>query len=316
MDRNLVSNPVDCSAFKLLHALPVYCETTHDINMVLPRSKRPISKRRLQKKLAHARECKAEKRTILPTDAADNLPATRKRTLPLTRRCLEGAFAVLFFLVHNNLALSLAPAFVMLAKTLGLVLTHLSRPTITKMLSFSANRLLLDVVTLINDPSNEYLALLFDESTDVTRAKTLIVFVRMLLCGKPVELFLDNIVLQNGCTAPEITSTLLTRLTEIGVDIEALKTKLLSIGTDGASVMTGKLSGVGQRLRAAGFKRLIQIHCFAHRCDLISKDVFNKHASKKIQDAIKACRDIAAAIRTSAVSVKAFEKLCPSNSRR
>ena len=53
------------------------------------------------------------------------------------------------------------------------------------------------------------------------------------------------------------------------------KSKLSSFASDGASVMTGKNNGVLAKLRSRNNKKLINIHCIAHRLALACGDANN-----------------------------------------
>ena len=53
----------------------------------------------------------------------------------------------------------------------------------------------------------------------------------------------------------------------LGQDLDTLATKLVGFGSDGASVMMGKKSGVQQRLGEKQ-KELLVVHCMAHHLEL------------------------------------------------
>jgi hypothetical protein len=106
-------------------------------------------------------------------------------------------------------------------------------------------------------------AILTDESTDISLAGKLIMYVRFVT--KDFELkshFLGNFNIGEK-DATTITNKLVTILTERGIPAD----KILSLGSDGASVMTGVKNGVAAQLKQLS-PFLINIHCVAHRLAL------------------------------------------------
>lgn len=57
--------------------------------------------------------------------------------------------------------------------------------------------------------------------------------------------------------------------------------KLVAMGSDGASNMVGKRSGLATLLRQDINDEIINVHCFAHRLELAFRDVLKK---KKLFD--------------------------------
>ena len=109
---------------------------------------------------------------------------------------------------------------------------------------------------------------MLDETTDLSVKKKLIVCVRIINNeGVP-----KNYMIANKVIAAGDASTILSKLEEIlkiyGIDL----VQVVSLGTDGASVMVGKKNGLGVKLKEAGSKFLIQTHCAAHRLNLASSD--------------------------------------------
>ncbi len=83
------------------------------------------------------------------------------------------------------------------------------------------------------------------------------------------NIFLDLIELEEGTTA--IYKALKKSLLEAGLDDEYLKSHLICLTTDGASVMTGRESGLITRLKK-DYTLLESIHCLAHRLELSVND--------------------------------------------
>ena len=104
--------------------------------------------------------------------------------------------------------------------------------------------------------SASVITLLGDESTDVATHKKLAIWARVFfLC----DFFLQK---DDGGT---IVEAIKKELSDRGVPIS----KVMGLGTDGATIMTGKNSGVtGLLLREN--RLLINVHCLAHRVALIT----------------------------------------------
>ena len=85
-----------------------------------------------------------------------------------------------------------------------------------------------------------------DESTDISNKKHLITYIEYLHNNVKQTCFLSNVqITTSTANAEKITEILLEELRSNDIDIN----KLYGISTDGASVMTGRKSGVVVRLR-------------------------------------------------------------------
>ena len=85
-----------------------------------------------------------------------------------------------------------------------------------------------------------------DESTDISNKKRLITYREYLHNNVKQTCFLSNVqITTSTANAEKITEILLEELRSNDIDIN----KLYGISTDGASVMTGRKSGVVVRLR-------------------------------------------------------------------
>lgn len=115
-----------------------------------------------------------------------------------------------------------------------------------------------------------------DESTIHGRAY-LIVYMRCDVSGKGDvdNVFLDLVELTDGVDAESIYNALMTSLHEAGMDDVFLKTRLISIATDGAAALTGKNSGLVVRLKEK-FPNVQSVHCMAHRLELAVKDALKQ----------------------------------------
>ena len=111
-----------------------------------------------------------------------------------------------------------------------------------------------------------------DESTDIAVQKKLVIY------GKVVDenlnsktYFLGNAKLTDvSVTAGVLYCALNTFLSDIGVQCK----KIIGFGSDGASIMTGRKSGVAMRIKEES-PHCITVHCMAHRLNLCSSKAAN-----------------------------------------
>ena len=106
--------------------------------------------------------------------------------------------------------------------------------------------------------SSGYFSLMIDETTDVAVLNEMVIYARYIENGKVSTSFLKICELFNG-TVDTIETTLVAYMEDKGLSMS----KMVGLGTDGASVMTAVHNGVGAR-----FKRrqpvLTSIHCVCH----------------------------------------------------
>ena len=115
-----------------------------------------------------------------------------------------------------------------------------------------------------------FFSIMVDESTDVGVLKQLVLYGRTVVQGKLSTRFLKVVDLPDGkaCT---ITHALLTYLQSVELSIDSLS----SFGSDGASVMTGRRSGVAARLCELNIQ-IIPVHCICHRLALATGQASNE----------------------------------------
>lgn len=106
-------------------------------------------------------------------------------------------------------------------------------------------------------------SIMIDETTDISIIKEMVIYTRYISSEAEVcTSFLAIVELPNG-TAETVEKALTTYLDDNNIPISSL----VGFGTDGASVMTGRLNGVGARLKRLQ-PILTSIHCVAHRLAL------------------------------------------------
>ncbi|XP_014669630.1 PREDICTED: zinc finger MYM-type protein 1-like [Priapulus caudatus] len=111
-------------------------------------------------------------------------------------------------------------------------------------------------------------SILVDESKDVSKQEQISLVIRYFYDGEIRESFLEfRAAFQ--LDAESLTKSIFDILKSHGVDFQR---NLVGQGYDGASVMSGKISGVAARVRKEA-KYAYYVHCHAHRLNLVLVDV-------------------------------------------
>ncbi|XP_026119257.1 protein NLRC3-like [Carassius auratus] len=134
---------------------------------------------------------------------------------------------------------------------------------------------------LVADVGDQRFSLLLDESTDISVSKYLGVVIRYFSDTKQtiVSTFLGLVELEGG-DARSIARAVVAFLEKCGLK----KEKLLGIGTDNASVMTGINNGVHKFLKEEyGLKDLILIRCVCHSLQLAVSHASNDTIPRSVE---------------------------------
>ena len=113
--------------------------------------------------------------------------------------------------------------------------------------------------------------MLVDESTDITVHKTLIMYLRYVCRGVVTTDFIGNVRVPDS-KAEAIAAVIEAELLKLGINLS----QVVGFGSDGASVMTGRNTGVGARLLESS-PSLVHIHCVAHRLNLACIDAMRQN---------------------------------------
>ena len=113
--------------------------------------------------------------------------------------------------------------------------------------------------------ASPFLGIMLDETCDISVQKKLAIYVKFIENGTTTVAFLGNNQITD-CTAAGIESSLVDFLVSKGICTENFE-KVFGLGTDGAAVMTGRLNGLGAKLKRRN-PELVQVHCVAHRLNL------------------------------------------------
>ncbi len=116
----------------------------------------------------------------------------------------------------------------------------------------------------------KFLAVTCDGATDVASMEQEGTCIRFCMKGQLFVKF-AGVSAPLQADAPGILKCIIESLEGIGLTEDTLKSKLVGLGSDGASVMLGKNNGVASLLRKIQ-PALVSVHCMAHRTELSFRD--------------------------------------------
>ena len=134
---------------------------------------------------------------------------------------------------------------------------------------------------IVAEANNSFLAVIADETTDISGKKQLSVVIRYLKDFSVQERFTGFLEL-DACSASAITTKILDHLSQVGIN----KDQLVGQGYDGASTMAGHVSGVQKRIRDI-YPRAIYIHCASHLLNLSVNDQNHVREIRRTVDVIR-----------------------------
>ncbi|XP_071169572.1 zinc finger protein 862-like [Mytilus edulis] len=190
----------------------------------------------------------------------------------MEKTALIGAFRSLYWLASEEIPHTTKYSSLLgYAKRMGCsYLNHLqkggnanyeSQRTLQEMLHIIAEQI---AAPILQDICNSrYYSILIDETTDIAVIKQMTILARYITENNQVKTsFLGMVELPDG-KAETIMNALDKFLNELQLPTE----DLIGLGSDGASVMVGRKSGVAARLKQRN-PELVNVHCIAHRLAL------------------------------------------------
>lgn len=206
----------------------------------------------------------------------------------LKRQAVRGAFKCMYWLAKEETAHHTKfSSLLQLAKSLGC--SYLSELEIGQQANYTSHRIIDEFLAVLSDcverdllsqvKASPAIGILCDESTDISNLKQLVVFVRFLVKGLSRTCFLKMVDLEDG-RAETIEKALLDVLQQCKIPIS----EIFSFGSDGASVMTGRRTGVAKRLKGHN-PEMVSLHCGAHRLALASSQAAQHVSYMKTFDA-------------------------------
>ncbi len=145
---------------------------------------------------------------------------------------------------------------------------YTSKTSINELIEIIADSVRSVVCNQIKNSGSGLFSALIDESKDTAKREELAIAVRYYV-GKVIERFYNLRPLEDFGAR-----SIMTFIKEvIDLIIERSGAAIVSLGADGASVMSGQNAGVAELLRSEHFQWLIYIHCTAHRLNLVVNDI-------------------------------------------
>ncbi|CAB4016140.1 zinc finger MYM-type 1-like [Paramuricea clavata] len=145
---------------------------------------------------------------------------------------------------------------------------YTSKTSINEFIEIIADSVRLVICSQIKYSGSGLFSASIDESKDTAKREELAIAVRYYV-GTVVERFYDLRPLEDFGAQSIMTFT----KEVIDLIIERSGAAVISLGADGASVMSGEYAGVAELLRSGHFPWLIYIHCTAHRLNLVVNDI-------------------------------------------
>ena len=154
---------------------------------------------------------------------------------------------------------------------------HCSRQTAVKIVDHVANYHVAndiknDIFTKII-AQNLKVCVIIDEASTISSKPVLIIFLKIEDCDQSPTILLDLVELEEQ-GAESINISMLKSLHDAGFNKEYLINNLIAFCSDGASVMLGRNSGVGARLKK-DFPNIVIWHCLNHCLQLALDDSVN-----------------------------------------
>ena len=111
------------------------------------------------------------------------------------------------------------------------------------------------------------LSVMVDETTDISTDEELIIYLVYITTSGEVVSKYSGIMCVESTTAHELFNVITSYLVDHGVDLR----RVVGLGTDGASNMTGRENGLGAKFKSVcGY--IVCIHCICHRLALACAD--------------------------------------------
>ena len=202
--------------------------------------------------------------------ASERLRTTRLNVLASIRSTLHIVIRLVYWLALENVAmLKLSSLFGLCVGLPGFTLGKLPQNYIN---SCRCREFVMAISAVIKGKlwdrilQSPYVAVMIDESTDVSTSENLIVYIAYVYNGRAHVTYV-GIVHAPAVDAESLHDQLKEYLEQHGLDLS----KVMCFCSDGASVMTGSQNGVGVRLQRSN-PFMVLIHCIAHRLALCCAD--------------------------------------------
>ena len=182
---------------------------------------------------------------------------------------LVKAFTAFYFVAKEEMANSKVLPLLKLLEVLGAreigTFGHRSKGSLHEIFCTIGEAVLDQIIDQISDSG--CVGLLCDDVTDIATLEQMLTFVQYVHSGKVSVRFLtiDNLLAEStSANAATMLAVLEQRFQQLGIEMS----KIVSLASDGASVMMGKTGGLAAKLRDKHCPTLLNIHCVCHRLAL------------------------------------------------
>ena len=231
-----------------------------------------------QKSQIHIESVRAE-RDKVESSSSGGIVAAFSQQVNLQRLAVVGALKIIYWLVKEEIAHHTKyESLLQLAVSLNC--DYLRELIVSGNAHYTSHRIINEFVhvlsacveedTLTKVKSSQFMGTLCDESTDVGACSQLAMFVQIVYKGKSGPYFLKLVQIENE-KADTIEQNILSTCQSAHISTS----KIMGFGSDGASNMSGRHSGVGARLKQQ-IPELVMVHCCAHRVALAASQSADK----------------------------------------
>lgn len=205
-----------------------------------------------------------------------------------SHKAITDALKVLFFMVKHNLPLDILLSLVDLIIDVGS--ENFNKLNLAKNAKYTSLEIVAELLDLLSNEVRDQVfaeirqsptfSIMVDEVMDVVSHKHLAICARYISPDSSIKnAFISDPRLDDGL-AETITKTIKSELNDCNLNIEDMS----SFASDGASVLSGKKSGVWARLKEDNHS-LITNHCKDHRLALACRDTYKSiKTMKKLDD--------------------------------
>ena len=220
---------------------------------------------------ASHKEAERDRAAKAASENSGGIQAALQEAMSQEQRAIIGAMKCMYFLTKNelphtttfsellDLAINLGSDYLRALRQAGNA-HYRSEQIMSEFVQCLCKCIQEDVISDMQQ--SDSIALMVDESTDISVLKQLVIYGRCVVDGELKSHFLGIKDLFNG-TAETIETSLLQFLQDVGLSLSNVS----SFGSDGASVMTGRQNGVATRLQRVN-SGIVAIHCVANRLAL------------------------------------------------
>ena len=251
------------------------CTICHKFNLVNSRNKigvwasEPCKQLRKDKVVQHARsEMHAaaieRERLAIASTSDGGIAQAFQTTVSLQKKAISGSMRILYWLAKEEIAhFTKFDSLRQLCVDLHVGCDYFRELNVGGNAKYNSHRMIDEWLAILSG-TIEYLlnkirispaiGLMCDESTDISVTKELILYARIIACGKVSTHFLKLIHIPDG-KAETIETALISFLDHTNIPVSSIT----AFGSDGANVMVGHVSGVAARLKRRN-PQILSIH--------------------------------------------------------